>query len=173
LEVQGSTVIAYNEKTAVISDCKKYRYLLRRSWDHIKPRFLIVMLNPSTADDEKDDATIRSCTRLCSALGAGSYEVVNLFAFRATNPKELYMEYVEDLDIIGPKNDISIEAALMRCDLPLIGWGAHALAEERGKTVTSMIRHYRPAVFCLGANKDKSPKHPLYIKSDVSLQVYA
>jgi hypothetical protein len=164
-------MIKYLEKVAIISDCKKYRYMLRRSWDFTKPRYLIVMLNPSTADAEKDDATIRSCTRLCSALGAGSYEVVNLFAYRATNPKELYNEY--DFDIIGPKNDEHIEAALFRCDLPILAWGAHELAYHRGNTIKSMIKRKRPAAFCFGANKDKSPKHPLYIKSDASLQVYA
>ena len=164
-------MIVYNEKTAVISDCQKYRYLLRRSWDHMKPRFLVVMLNPSTADAEQDDPTIRSVTRICNALGAGSYEVVNLFAFRATNPKELYNEY--DNDVVGPKNDNCIEAALHRCDLPIIAWGAHPLAYDRGNIVKSMIRQRRPAVFCLGVNKDKSPKHPLYIKSDAQLQMYA
>ena len=163
-------MIDYLEKVAIISDCRKYRYMLRRSWDFTKPRYLIVMLNPSTADAEKDDATIRSCTRLCSALGAGSYEVVNLFAYRATNPKELF-----DLnhDAIGPKNDEHIEAALFRCDLPILAWGAHHLAYHRGNTITPIIKRKRPAAFCFGTNKDKSPKHPLYIKSDASLQIYA
>lgn len=164
-------MIEYQEKTAVISDCKKYRYMLRRVWDHMKPRALVVMLNPSTADADKDDATIRSLTRLCIALGFGSYEVVNLFAYRATNPKELYNNMFKDN--VGPKNDIFIAAALRRCDLPIIGWGAHQLAIERGHVVISMIRQRRPAVFCLGVNKDASPKHPLYIKSDQTLHVYA
>lgn len=163
-------MIEYQEKTAVISDCKKYRYLLRRSWNRLNPRALVVMLNPSTADADKDDATIRSVTRLCAALGFGSYEVVNLFAYRATDPKELYNE---DEHIIGPRNDILIESALHRCDLPIVGWGAHQLAVERGRTVVSLLRKHRPAVFCLGVNKDKSPKHPLYIKSDQKLEMYA
>ena len=65
----------YLENDAVISDCSKYRYLLRRTWDHSKPRLLYVMLNPSTADARNDDATIRSCVRLASGLGYGSIEV--------------------------------------------------------------------------------------------------
>lgn len=164
-------MIVYQESASVISDCKKYRYLLRRVWDEYKPRALIVMLNPSTADADKDDATIRSLVRICTVLGFGGFEVVNLFAFRATNPKELYNEY--DNDVVGPNNDITIEAALHRCDLPIVGWGTHQLAYARGKTVISMIRQRRPAVFCLGSNKDKSPKHPLYIKSDQTLEMYA
>lgn len=159
-------MIVYQEKTAVISDCKKYRYLLRRVWDVMKPRALIVMLNPSTADAKQDDATVRSVTRLCDSLGFGSYEVVNLFAFRATDPKELGKNF---LHIIGPKNDDCIEAALHRCDLPIVAWGANQLAIDRGRTVISMIRQHRPAVFCFDANKDKSPKHPLYIKTGATL----
>src|SRR5882757_2226662 len=75
------------ERDAVISDCGKYRYLLRRTWDHSKPRTLFVMLNPSTADAEIDDATIRSCIRLSKEMGYGSFEVVNIFGLRATDPK--------------------------------------------------------------------------------------
>lgn len=163
-------MIVYQEKTAIISDCKKYRYLLRRDWDLMKPRALIVMLNPSTADAEQDDATIRSVTRLCNELGFGSYEVVNLFAFRATNPKELYNNMFKEN--IGPKNDIRIEAALHRCDLPIMAWGAHQLAIDRGRSVTSMIRQHRPAVFCFGVTKTKAPRHPLYLKTETQLQHY-
>lgn len=157
------------ERDAVISDCGKYRYLLRRTWDHGKPRALFIMLNPSTADAEIDDATIRSCIRLSKGLGYGSFEVVNLFAFRATDPSELQQAD----DPIGPRNDEKIEAALLRCDLAICAWGAHQMAESRGRAVRSMIRTHRPAVFCLGKTKAGAPKHPLYIKSGTPLEVYA
>src|ERR1700749_3282622 len=98
----------YNESTAVISDCKKYRYLLRRTWDERRIRVLFIMLNPSTADAEIDDPTIKSCVRLCKENGFGSIEVVNLFGWRATDPKEL----LEVDDPVGPRNDCIIEAAI-------------------------------------------------------------
>src|SRR5579872_6884139 len=79
----------FMERDAVISDCGKYRYLLRRAWDHVRPRVLFVMLNPSTADANVDDATIRSCVRLSRQLGYGSFEDVNLYGHRATKPAEL------------------------------------------------------------------------------------
>lgn len=157
------------ERDAVISDCGKYRYLLRRTWDHSKPRALYIMLNPSTADAEIDDATIRSCIRLSKGLGYGSFEVVNLFAFRATDPSELQRAD----DPIGPGNDEKIEAALLRCDLAICAWGAHQMADCRGRAVRSMIRTHRPAVFCLGKTARGAPKHPLYIKSGTPLEVYA
>lgn len=161
----------YQETSAVVSDCKTYRYLLRRVWDTKLPRFLIVMLNPSTADAEKDDATIRSCTRLCNELGAGSYEVVNLFAFRATDPKKLYSNMFQEN--VGPDNDVTIQAALSRCDLPIVAWGAHELAVNRGEQVNTIIRKKRPATFCFGVTKHGAPKHPLYIKSNQKLEVYS
>lgn len=156
------------ERDAVISECGRYRYLLRRTWDNGKPRVLYVMLNPSTADAEIDDATIRSCIRLAKGAGYGSFEVVNLFALRATDPAELQRA----TDPIGPRNDDSIEAAIMRCDLAICAWGAHPMAESRGNTVRGLLRQRRPAVFCLGTTKSGAPKHPLYIKSGTQLQTF-
>lgn len=151
------------EKEAVVSPCGRYRYLLRRAWDHSKPRFLFVMLNPSTADAEVDDATIRSCTRLSKALGSGSFEVVNLFAWRATDPDELQRV----ADPVGPNNDSISEAAVSRCDMVVCAWGAHPMAANRHWSTVS-----RPAVYCLGKTKNGAPKHPLYIKTGTLLEVF-
>jgi hypothetical protein len=156
------------ERDAVISDCGRYRYLLRRTWDHGKPRALFVMLNPSTADAEIDDATIRSCIRLSKGLDYGSFEVVNLFALRATDPVELQRVP----DPVGPRNDDSIGAAIGRCDIAICAWGAHPMAGNRDRAVRSLLRSYRPAVFCLGTTKAGAPKHPLYIKSGTPLQTF-
>lgn len=158
----------YIENDAVISDCGKYRYLLRRTWDGKKPRALYVMLNPSTADAYKDDATIRSCVRLAVGLGYGSIEVVNLFAWRATDPDELGTV----ADAIGPNNDASIERAIGRCDVAICAWGAYPVSSIRIADVTNAIRSQRPAVYCLGKTKAGFPKHPLYIKSGTPLETY-
>lgn len=156
------------ERDAVISPCKNYRYLLRRTWDHGKPRVLIVMLNPSTADADIDDATIRSCIRLCKGLGYGSFEVVNLYALRATDPKALNLAD----DPVGEQNDYVIEAAIGRCDLAICAWGAHPMAGNRSSHVRSLLRGRRPAVFCFGKTKAGAPKHPLYIKSGTVLETF-
>lgn len=156
------------ERDAVLSDCGRYRYLLRRSWDHTKPRALFVMLNPSTADAEIDDATIRSCIRLSRGMNYGSFEVVNLFAWRATDPAEL----VKADDPVGPNNDGVIDAAIGRCDSVICAWGAHQMASSRGRAVWGAIRSRRPAAFCLGTTKAGMPKHPLYIKSGTPLIVF-
>ncbi len=157
------------ERDAVISDCGRYRYLLRRTWDHNAIRALFIMLNPSTADAEIDDATIRSCMRLSKNWGYGSLEVVNLFAWRATNPKEL----AKANDPVGrPKNDRVIDAAIRRCDIAICAWGAHAMATVRGQSALNLIWLSRPAAYCLGTTKSKAPKHPLYIKTGTVLEVF-
>lgn len=156
------------ERDAVISSCGKYRYLLRRSWDHCRPRVLFVMLNPSTADAETEDPTIRSCIRLCRGLGYGSLEVVNLFAWRATDPAEL----LTCDRPIGPDQEKITAAAVARCDIPICAWGAHPAARGKGRFLIEAIRCLRPAVFCFGRTKSGEPKHPLYIKTGTPLEVY-
>lgn len=159
----------YLENDAVISDCGKYRYLLRRTWDHKKPRALLIMLNPSTADAKQDDATIRSCVRLLIGLDYGSMEVVNVFAYRATKPDELVMQ----TDPIGPRNYDTIEGAVHRCDVVICAWGAYPLADQYSITPKNIVRCRRPAMYCFGKTKHGAPKHPLYIKSGTPLETYS
>ncbi len=161
-------VLSYVENDATISDCCLYRYLLRRTWDHAKPRALLIMLNPSTADAKIDDPTIRSCVRLLTALGYGSMEVVNLFAWRATEPDNL----LSASEPVGNINDYAIMSAVGRCDMVICAWGAHRAADQRARKVVEMIRAERPAVFCFGKTKDGAPKHPLYIKTGTPLLTY-
>jgi hypothetical protein len=157
------------ERDAVISDCGKYRYLLRRTWDHAKPRALFVMLNPSTADAEIDDATIRSCIRLAKGYGYGSFEVVNIFGWRATDPNEL----PKQADPIGPLNERIVAAAIVRCDVVICAWGANPMAARKAGFLCGLIKSYRPTAYCLGTTKSGAPKHPLYIKSGTPLEAYS
>lgn len=159
---------AYLETDAVISDCGKYRYLLRRTWDHSKPRVLYVMLNPSTADASIDDPTIRSCVRLAKSWGYGGIEVVNLFGWRATDPDELPKQF----DPTGPDNEGVVENAINRCDIVVFAWGVCKFAERRGRKLRDTVRRHRPMVYCIGKTKDGHPKHPLYIKSGTPLQAF-
>lgn len=157
------------ERDAVISDCGKYRYLLRRTWNHDLPRVLFVMLNPSTADAEVDDATIRSCMRLCRSWNYGSFEVVNLYGWRATDPKALFAA----AEPVGDRNDRIIETAIERCDLVIFAWGAHKMVNSRARAMRDLVLMHRPQVFCLGTTKAGHPKHPLYIKSGTPLQAFS
>ena len=158
----------FMEKDAVLSDCGLYRYLLRRAWDHDKPRALYVMLNPSTADHEVDDPTIRSCIRLAKSWGYGSFEVVNLFGYRATDPERM----LAAVDPVGERNDRIATAAIQRCDIAICAWGAHRATVGRDKVLINLIKEQRPVAYCLGTTKSGAPKHPLYIKSGTPLTIY-
>lgn len=157
----------YIECDALLSYDHKYRYMLRRRWDEDGQRALFVMLNPSTADGSKDDPTIRSCVRLCQDWGHGGFEVVNLFGWRATNPKEL----TRISDPVGPKNDEIAKAAVNRCDIVIFAWGSNNMAFDQARDHRSLWGEITGA-FCMGKTQNGSPKHPLYIKTGTPLVLY-
>jgi hypothetical protein len=163
------TQLSMIESDARFSDCERYRYLLRRVWDRNKPRVLIVMLNPSTANARTDDPTVLACIRQCRALGYGSFEIVNLFALKSTDPRALKSAP----DPVGPQNDDVIEAAVHRCDLVICAWGAHPFAGPRARHVTGMLRRHRAALFCFGITKGNAPRHPLYTASGSPLVIFS
>ena len=150
-------------KEAIFSKCLQYRYSLRRLWNSEKPIVLFVMLNPSTADAISDDPTIRRCINFANSWGYGGMIVVNLFAYRATNPKELLK--VEDP--IGPDNYSIIKSSIVKCDGKIIAaWGNAPILKKLGD------KHKDNPIFncvldCIEQSKNGTPKHPLYLKKDL------
>ncbi len=102
--------------SAVLSPDGVYRYQLVREWDRARPRVAFLMLNPSTADATQNDPTIRKCIAFARSWGCGSLEVVNLFAFRATDPRELGRCGAR-VDPVGAENDGYILAAARRASV--------------------------------------------------------
>lgn len=145
---------------AIFSSCKKYRYVLTRHIGGAKGPMLFIMLNPSTADAEKDDPTIRRCIGFAKREGVSTLTIVNLFAYRATDPKEL--KEVEDP--VGPENDIHIKRELeyhRTMGAIIAAWGANPIAIQRGHTILKRSAF----VLCMGKTKSGAPRHPLYIPS--------
>lgn len=154
--------------SAVISDCGRYRYKLTRQipqpirW--VRP-CLFIMLNPSTADAEQDDPTIRRCIRFAKREGCTRLTVVNLFALRATDPMEL--RKAEDPE--GPFNDGYLLGAIeehLKTGVVVAAWGADPFATRRAEWLRNQI----PPIECLGITKSGAPKHPLYLRSDAPLE---
>jgi hypothetical protein len=152
--------------SAKISQCGRYRWVLTRrvtgriTSHKIKPGVLLwVMLNPSTADAEVDDATIRKITGFARSWGYREFVVVNLYAYRATDPSELR----DVRDPVGAENDAWIYAASVRASMVILGWGNEA-DPARAKAVVDILTTDNPVLYCLGVNKNGSPKHPLYLK---------
>lgn len=131
---------------------------------------LFVMLNPSTADGEIDDPTIRRCIGFAKAWRYEYLEVVNLFAYRATKPADLFAFAKAGGDIIGVENSTIIANAALRAGIVICAWGANATAQEYGFHVDT-VRGWLDAApqFALGFTKDGSPRHPLYAPLDAPL----
>lgn len=155
------------KSSALLSACRKYRYSLTREWDESLPAMIVVGLNPSTADETQDDPTIRRCIGFAKREGCGKLVMLNLFAFRATDPARLSDALAPD-GIVGPWNDRTFDehATDPRTKLVVAAWGAHRLAQLRAR---SALVHF-DVVYCLGRTKDGSPRHPLYVRGDKPLE---
>lgn len=155
---------------AIFSDCGRYRYLLTRNWaNEHHGRVCFIMLNPSTADAKKDDPTIRSCLRLAKPR-AGSLRVVNMFAFRATDQKQLLLAR----DPIGPENDRYIREAVAKSTFVIPAWGREKLNyRSRAAAVRRLLEEIGKPVLCFGETKAGCPKHPLYLPSRTQLKDYS
>lgn len=163
------TTDLFTESSAVISDCGKYRYLLTRRWDAGNP-VTFVMLNPSTADADKDDPTIRRCIRFARDWGFGALQVVNLFAVRAADPRVMMAEP----DPVGPDNHEHCIAAFDRArnqwmyDYPaapaICAWGVHGRYMDQDQTMLGWMQS--EAVTPMALYRDGAPpkpNHPLYL----------
>lgn len=143
-----------------------YRYWLGRDWGSIAfgDYVLWVMLNPSTADAEKDDPTIRKCIGFTRRFGYQRLVVVNLFAFRATDPRELADQELLAGDIVGPRNDEFITELGLRAAVIVCAWGAFEGVDvaARARAVDPLLPRYSDRVpCCLGYSKAGAPRHPL------------
>lgn len=152
-------------RTARLSSDGLYRYALGRLWSvDGNPPAQFIMLNPSTADAELDDPTIRRCVGFARSLGAGGVVVVNLYGFRATKPADLWKAE----DPAGPDADLYLSVVARRAVLegaPLIAaWGAHAKPDRVDQALAIIERsEARDHLRALGVTKDGAPRHPLYL----------
>lgn len=146
-------------KSAVISQCGTYRYELVRRWSDA-PLVGWVMLNPSTADAEVDDPTIRRCINFAASWAYGGIVVRNLFALRATDPGELD----QHPDPVGPENN----EYLAHCRhevMTVIAWGARG--GHRGHTVLDLLTRHGVRPYQLAQTKSAQPRHPLYLPANL------
>lgn len=185
----------YTSQGAILSACGTYRYRLWREWrgtpdakwrmwtdDSGKPvvdgaghqlgepyTCVFVMLNPSTADSGVDDPTIRRCVNFAKAWGYERMEVVNLFAYRATDPRAL-LRLNHDDDPVGPENlrHIRCLADDPTTHLIVCAWGAHGSHIGQADTVRGWMSD--SGLYHLGLTKDGHPRHPLYVRSNQKLE---
>ncbi len=145
--------------TAIYSDCESYRYSLSRVWKPSDKMVMFVMLNPSTASEVHNDPTVERCERRARTLGFGGFRVTNIFAWRATDPRDMRAAD----DPIGPQNDAMLLEGANWADKIIAAWGVHGAHMDRGKAVSIMLSQTSKPLFHLSLSKAGHPKHPLYL----------
>ena len=141
---------------AILSGCGKFRYVLTRFWDYSKPLALFVMLNPSTADATRDDPTIRKCLGFARVHNAGAIAVVNLWAYRATSPKDLRTAGYP----VGLSNDYWIDSLMEQADQVIFAWGEqamHAAGHKRIRLVESLAKKHWHTPLAIKINSSGAP----------------
>lgn len=182
------------DRRTIFSSCRKYRYTLWRDWSeelknsgvfftedpyaayHIGTPDSYVQfigLNPSTADENLDDPTIRRCIGFSKAWGFGAFCMTNLFAFRATDPKVMKncdSPETPDLSLTNRQHIMSIAS---EAGLVIAAWGTHGSHMGLGADTILCFNQNKIKIHHLGLNADGTPKHPLYLKSSTLPEIYA
>lgn len=142
---------------AAFSPCRKYRYLLWRRWgdDWASNFCMFIGLNPSTADEIRDDPTVRRCINYAKDWGYSALCMTNLFAYRATDPK--VMLAIDDP--VGPENDRYLIECSAKARVVVAAWGNHGQHMSRHDCLMQMISN----LHCLRVTGIGMPGHPLYL----------
>jgi len=143
------------DASAVLSPCSRYRYRLTRRWSTGQGTVVLIGLNPSTADERSDDPTILKCIRFAKSWGYAELCMLNLFAWRSTDPSVLS----EVDDPVGPENDAHLLEVAQSARCVVAAWGNHGNLLGRSNRVRSML----PDLHGLRLNKNGEPSHPLYL----------
>lgn len=157
----GMMMTSAIEKTAWLSSCGRYRHALGRHWDRTKGFVLFVGLNPSTANAEKDDPTIRRCSRFARDWGYGGLEMCNLYDWRATDPKGLPRMEIA----VSDKNDPTLRCRVQDASFVVAAWGAVPFAAARINEVFKSVFSDEKRWHALGMTKNGFPRHPLYVRA--------
>lgn len=156
--------------SAVLSPCENYRFRLERDIGMFGPVAAVIMVNPSTADAEADDATIRRVIGFGKRLGWSKVIVGNVFAYRATNIQELAL--VDDP--IGPDNVTYLREILGAADEAIVAWGTLSklppALREQWRTVSDIAASLAVPLKCFGVAKDGHPRHPLMLSYQTALE---
>ena len=158
IEMPSSSMI----RAAKLSSDGRYRYALWRTWNTGLPTVLFLGLNPSTADAEGDDPTVRRCIGFAKRWGYGTLGIGNLFALRTSSPPVLRRSTFP----IGPLNDRWLRQLAAGADLIVGAWGAAGTWMDRDRQVRNMIG----PMMCLGSTRSGQPRHPLYVPRDARLR---
>lgn len=175
------------KRRAIFSPDRIYRYALYRNLRELRSygediesrRALFIMMNPSTADEEKLDPTLTRCRNFALGWGCTDMYIANCFAYRTPYPRELRAAAKRGHDIVGPENDRWIETltdAVLNRDLQpglvVCAWGPGAEIDGRAHRVLEILRVNSVPAQCLGRSKSGAPRHPLMLANSAQLEPY-
>lgn len=151
-------------KGAIFTDDRKYRYVLWRVWNPNRKVYMQIGLNPSVANELRNDPTITRGIVRAEHEGYGAFLMANLYGFVSTDPKAL----LKNDNTVGGLNDYYIREMVKLSDIQLCAWGSFKPVPQRAPAVFEMLKN----PYCVGINSDGQPKHPLYVGYDVPLTKY-
>lgn len=156
----------YTSKSAIISPCERFRFLLTREWNNTRLACAFIGLNPSTADATLDDPTIRRCVNFAWEWGYGYLHMLNLVPYRSTDPDAMFTWMAEN----GSAEwlDRNIEEAsriFQQADIVIAAWGAPGSKLQQFKQ--PLIDAAGDKLFMLDSTKSGEPRHPLYLRKDL------
>lgn len=147
-----------DQHTARFSLDRVYRYTLTRRWATTGGMCNFLMLNPSTADESKNDPTVTKIVGFAKRWGYAGLVVTNLFAFRATDPKAMMCAS----EPVGPFNDAAILESAQSAALVVCAWGRNGSFMGRSDVVRRLLQGYDITLHSLALTKAGQPVHPLY-----------
>jgi hypothetical protein len=171
-------------RRAEISPCGLFRWRLSRQWEPggaelpeggtlvARPAMCIIGLNPSKADGQTDDPTVRRGMAFAKRESCKRLEMANLGAYRATSPDD----FLAASDPLGPDSLEAIMDAAEASDIVVVAWGARAKVDwlaDRAADVLEMLHRIGRPPKCFRLTKDGHPEHPLYIPGDAPLIPFA
>jgi hypothetical protein len=157
-----------HQRGAIFSADRRYRFALSRRVTVAAPRYCaFCLLNPSTADEQRPDATVRKCLGFSERWGFSAMDVVNVFPWGARDPSELR---TEPGGYVHPENDEWILAVARNAELVVLGWGHHGQYRGRGTAVRVLLQAAGIRCYCLGFTKAGDPLHPLFVPYSQELQ---
>lgn len=157
---------------AIISKCGNHRYALWRLWDDRKPTLLYVILNPSKADANTDDNTVKKCIKIAAHNGYGGIRIVNLFSFRTPSPKELkrYAKEHGVYDLIDNHTYEHYKYQKFWSRDVCFAWGTNGTLFDRDTDVKEFFEEY--SALCIEKTKNGHPKHPLFCLDNSQLKAF-
>lgn len=156
--------------SAILSPCRTYRYRLERDVDLLGDKVIAYFgVNPSTADESVDDATVKKWRGFSQRLQASRFIVGNVFAYRATDVNHL----AKVNDPVGSENPKHLQAIIDDADMLVPCWGSRDKVPDRLRlhldNLLFVLLHSGKPVYCFGKTASQDTKHPLMLGYDTRL----